>query len=152
MQCPRCGADNDDARVACWNCFAQLHAPTGGKPRKAETAKAQPAPAVPPQEPMLVAVEPPVAPPPQPVEEQPTEEDSKALDLGEPAAGYFVPGLAEPAPEIEREAEQVKPPAVAAVEEEPEELESPRTPVLDLDAFEKEIEAPGEPEKSEEEA
>lgn len=34
MHCPRCGMDNDDSRVACWNCFAQLKPPAGGKPLK----------------------------------------------------------------------------------------------------------------------
>jgi len=135
MLCPRCGVANDDARAACWNCFAQLNAPGGVKPRKVEIAKAE----MPPQ----AVIEQPVV-----AEEQPVAEDSKALDLSEPADGYFVPGLAEPAPEIEQEAEQVEPPAVAAIEEEPEDLESPRTPVLDLDAFEKELEAPGEPESA----
>jgi hypothetical protein len=40
MHCPRCGVPNDDARAACWNCFAQLSAPVGGKIDKKAAAKA----------------------------------------------------------------------------------------------------------------
>ncbi|MGB9586840.1 MAG: hypothetical protein ACPL7O_01535, partial [Armatimonadota bacterium] len=39
MHCPRCGMDNDDSRVACWNCFAQLKAPQGGKPLRIDLRK-----------------------------------------------------------------------------------------------------------------
>lgn len=34
MHCPRCGMDNDDSRVACWSCFAQLKPPACGRPLK----------------------------------------------------------------------------------------------------------------------
>lgn len=39
MHCPRCGMDNDDSRVACWNCFAQLKPPASGKPLKIDLRK-----------------------------------------------------------------------------------------------------------------
>ncbi|MCL6630177.1 MAG: hypothetical protein K6U00_11310, partial [Armatimonadetes bacterium] len=39
MHCPRCGMDNEDSRVACWNCFAQLKPPASGKPLKIDLRK-----------------------------------------------------------------------------------------------------------------
>lgn len=39
MHCPRCGMDNDDSRVACWSCFAQLKPPVDGKPQKIDIRK-----------------------------------------------------------------------------------------------------------------
>ena len=145
MQCPRCSADNDDARAACWSCFAQLRPPAdskpqtiqSSKPRKVRTSKPQPVPAPTP------APEPVAAQPPQLVEEEPEPAVSEALDLGEPVAesGYFVPGLAE----------QVESLAVTPADEE---TEAPAARVLDLDAFEEELKAPSEPEpeKGEDEA
>ena len=145
MRCPRCSADNDDARAACWSCFAQLQPPAGSKPQTIQSSKPQPVPAMPArQEPAPTpAPEPVAAQPPQLVEEEPEPAVSKALDLGEPVAesGYFVPGLAE----------QVESLAVTPADEE---TEAPAARVLDLDAFEEELKAPSEPEpeKGEDEA
>jgi hypothetical protein len=41
MQCPKCGSDNADNRVACWNCFASLRTAADDKP--VSTKKAEPA-------------------------------------------------------------------------------------------------------------
>ncbi|HUV05873.1 MAG TPA: hypothetical protein VMX94_12290 [Armatimonadota bacterium] len=155
MQCPRCGADNNDARVACWNCFAQLHAPASAKPRNIELTRPKAVPAMPPQqEPTPTPPpEPVVAPPPQIAEEEPEAAAPEPLDLGEPAAEspFIIPGLAEPLPEVEQEAEQVEPLVVTPVEGEVE--TSAQAPhVLDLDEFEKDLEtpeSPGEPKAEE---
>ncbi len=40
MHCPRCGAPNDDARAACWNCFAQVRLPADVKAEKRAASKA----------------------------------------------------------------------------------------------------------------
>ena len=145
MQCPRCGADNDDARAACWNCFAQIHPPAGSKPRTIQASKPQAVPAAPPQQAPTPtpAPEPVIPPPPQVAEEESEAAAPEPLDLGEPAAesGYVIPGLAEPLPETEQ-AEQPEPLVAAPAEEE---TEATTAHVLDLDEFEKGLETPESP-------
>ena len=98
MQCPRCGADNQDSRVACWKCFAQLHRPAAGGPQRVEPKE--------PDSPSAVGVEtevpPDIEPAPEPVEEKPEVE---------PKAEPFVLDLDQPAPEPVEETLEVEPEA-----------------------------------------
>ena len=101
MQCPRCNMDNDDARAACWNCFAQLKPSMASKPvvikfQKQETKEVEltsPSPTQSPEE-AVVASSPPVEHPhakpeveiatdssAQEVEEIPVADTGQSLDL-----------------------------------------------------------------------
>lgn len=145
MQCPRCGVDNADDRVACWNCFAQLHPVTSAEPQEMKAAP-EPEPVVQPEPEAVPAAEVVQAPSPeeaveeQAAEEPPVEDESRVLDLDEPVAesaggepvesGYIVPGLAEPELETETQAE---------VEEQPQ-AEAPEMPVFDIGSLDEEPE------------
>lgn len=149
MYCPRCGAENEDARAACWNCFAQLRAPAGAKPLKVEPKKAKPVAAVQPvpePEPVPeIEPEPEAAPAAEEVAAPALAEaaeaataDSKVLDLGEPVAKAAEPAVeVEPAAEVQPEPEPIPAPAEEApgppseaAEEEPIQ---PESKVLNLD-------------------
>lgn len=79
--CPRCGAENQDTRAACWNCFGQLRPPATTAPRRIVLKEQEPA------EPAAV-------------------EPTAAAEAGTPndvqAAGAPIPELAETEGEAER--------------------------------------------------
>ena len=168
MQCPRCDAENSDTRAACWKCFAQLHPPEGTKPQAGEIKKGKLAPVTKsePEAATIPIAEPELEPAELPVEEAepsdtpiissdetptpPVEEKEeipqpmsteKVFDLDEhiPESGYVVPGLAEPAPEVEEETStEIDQPAVveetdAETEEEPG-MDWEDLPIFDPDA------------------
>lgn len=148
MDCPRCGAENDDARAACWNCFAQLHPSAGAKPLKIEPKKTRPArkrdtKPEPRQAPL--AEEAAAGPPAEKPGEQPAPADSTVPDLEESAEetkaaaeyGYVVPGLAEPQPEAEEEISATEAAGQGEVE-----MEAAGTRVFDLNSIPTETAAP----------
>lgn len=124
MQCPRCGSDNKDSRVACWSCFAQLRPPVGGKP---QLIQFDTTPAARSEDEQMV-------PPVENVQEAPVDSvESAAVTESQPAElspaenSFFVPGLAELDAKPESEAEPGQPPAVdlSAFEPDSEAVETP---------------------------
>lgn len=107
--CPRCGAENDEARAACWNCFGQLKLPirTAAKrvvlkdQKPAEAATEPEAPAGPEASNDVSAVGTPI---PELAENE-TEDERAPIDLDELAQAVSVAGPEETAPVPGAEAE-----------------------------------------------
>lgn len=162
MQCPRCGADNSEGRVACWNCYAQLRPAQDAKPEKAEAKKpekkgkkAEPEQveqAAPPIEEPDAAAEEPIAPAPLVAEEQPATEESTVLDLDAASAPVIDFGSSETQVVDLSESPLgigYVVPGLAEPEEKQEEIpavEAPDLPVFDPDNLEPVAPPPPKPE------
>ena len=115
MHCPRCGAENDAARAACWNCFAQLRPPAGAeirrpkpKPVKPERKKEKAAPAPPPvAEPVIPLAPIEAEPAPAKAEPAPVEMEQAPAQVEEapPVAPLEIPPIMATVEPIEAEPE-----------------------------------------------
>ncbi len=116
--CPRCGAENDEARAACWSCFGQLKLPIRTpatrvvvKDQKPSEAVAEPeAPSGPGASNDVSAVGTPI---PELAENE-TGDERAPIDLDEPAQAVSAAGSEETAPapgaELEAAEAEVQPP------------------------------------------